>query len=335
MRKREEKVLLLCDEEEEYAQAMSEYLKKKKNLPWHLRTYTSGQEMLRQEKEPVNMLVVAESTYEEAMQKLSPDNVVILNESGRILWENLHYVDKYDCAEEVVKQLLLIYADGGDRELPRLLEKKQVTFLGNYSPVRRCFQTSFALTLGQLLAEEHRTLYLNFEHYAGLGELLPKAQQLDMADLLYFLNTEKEKFRIRMRTMVQQLGNLDYIPPMRAGQNLLAVTAEEWTGLLEKIEDLGEYEYVILDLSESMQGLFDILRKCKKVFTSVGKDRMAERKLTQYEQLLALSEYEDVLEKTEKLDLTEIHRLPEELEQLTRGELAEVAKKIAVKLEEE
>ena len=31
-------------------QAMSEYLKKKKNLPWHLRTYTSGQEMLRQEK---------------------------------------------------------------------------------------------------------------------------------------------------------------------------------------------------------------------------------------------------------------------------------------------
>ena len=176
---------------------------------------------------------------------------------------------------------------------------------------------------------------MNFEHYAGLGELLPKAQQLDMADLLYFLNTEKEKFRIRMRTMVQQLGNLDYIPPMRAGQNLLPVTAEEWTGLLEKIEDLGEYEYVILDLSESMQGLFDILRKCKKVFTSVGKDRMAERKLMQYEQLLALSEYEDVLEKTEKLDLTEIHRLPEELEQLTRGELAEVAKKIAVKLEEE
>ena len=33
--------------------------------------------------------------------------------------------------------------------------------------------------------------------------------------------------------------------------------------------------------------------------------------------------------------MTEIHRLPEELEQLTRGELAEVAKKIAVKLEEE
>lgn len=115
----------------------------------------------------------------------------------------------------------------------------------------------------------------------------------------------------------------------------MPVTAEEWTGLLEKIEDLGEYEYVILDLSESMQGLFDILRKCKKVFTSVGKDRMAERKLMQYEQLLALSEYEDVLEKTEKLDLTEIRRLPEELEQLTRGELAEVAKKIAVKLEEE
>ena len=37
----------------------------------------------------------------------------------------------------------------------------------------------------------------------------------------------------------------------------------------------------------------------------------------------------------QSLALTESRRLPEELEQLTRGELAEVAKKIAVKLEEE
>ena len=81
--------------------------------------------------------------------------------------------------------------------------------------------------------------------------------------------------------MVQQLEIWIIFRQCGRGRIFSPVTAEEWTGLLEKIEDLGEYEYVILDLSESMQGLFDILRKCKKVFTSVGKDRMAERKLMQ------------------------------------------------------
>jgi len=59
-----------------------------------------------------------------------------------------------------------------------------------------------------------------------------------MADLLYFLNAEKDKFRLRMQTMLKHKGGLDYIPPMRSGQNLLSVTAAEWLGLLQKLEEI-------------------------------------------------------------------------------------------------
>ena len=57
-----------------------------------------------------------------------------------------------------------------------------------------------------------------------------------------------------MQTVIQRKGNLDYIPPMRNGQNLLGITWEEWRSLFQRIEELGKYEYVILDLSESIQG---------------------------------------------------------------------------------
>ena len=167
-------------------------------------------------------------------------------------------------------------------------------------------------------------LYLNFEHYAGIAELLPDMQTLDLADLLYFLNADKDKFLLRMQTICRHVGNLDYIPPMKSGQNLLTITAAEWTKLLQKIEELGGYEYVILDLSESMQGLFDILRMCKRIFTLTREDRIAKSKLLQYEQLLSLCEYGDILDKTKRLNLSHIQRLPEELEQLTRGDLAEL-----------
>lgn len=322
-------VMVLCDTEEEYARLMTEFLRRHKDLPWELHTYTSVEELLERERYcPVAMLVVAESTYTEEMQRLQPGRTVVLNESGVLRWKELPCVDKYQQAEEVLRYLLAVYMEIAEVQLPRLRTDSPVVFIGNYSPVRRSMQTSFALTMSQLLAQEHRTLYLNFEHYAGIAELLPDTQTFDLADLLYFLNAEQDKFRLRMRTMLRHKGNLDYIPPMKSGQNLLTVTAAEWLGLLSKIEELEEYEYVILDLSESMQGLFDILRLCRHIFTLTREDRVARSKLLQYEQILSLYEYEDLLDKTKRVSLSHIRRLPEELEQYTKGDLADLVKEL-------
>lgn len=327
------KVMVLCDTEEEYAGLMTEFLKKHKNLPWELHTYTNVKDMLREEKEEAELLVVAESDYGEEVRRLGAGRLVVLNESGLMKWENVSYVDKYQEAEEVLKALLAIYVEIADVQLPGLAKNCKTVFIGNYSPVRRCRQTSFALTMSQLLAQKHRTLYLNFEHYAGLEELLPTPRTMDLADLLYFLNVERDKFRLRLQTIVKHKGELEYVPPMKSGQNLLTIAPSEWLALLQKLEELGEYEYVILDLSESMQGLFEILRLCKRIYTMTGEDRIARSKLLQYEHLLALYEYEDVLDKTKRLSLKHIRRLPEELEQLTKGDLAELVKGLIRELE--
>lgn len=331
--KEEEKLLVLCDEEEEYARLLTDFLQKQRDLPWRIHTYTSIEELMRSEKEPVMLLAVSESVYSETLQALQPLRTVILNESGVIRWKDVPCVDKYQAAEEVLKYLLQIYMEVADTGLPRLRQGCRTKFIGNYTPVHRSMQTSFALTMSQMLAREHATLYLNFEHYAGIGELLPDLQTLDLADLLYFLNAEQEKFRLRLQTMLRHVGNLDYIPPMKSGQNLLTVQTAEWLGFLQKIEELGEYEYVILDLSESMQGLFEILRLCRRVYTLTREDRIAKAKLLQYEQLLSLYGYGDVLEKTRQPSLPQIRRLPEELEQLTRGELAALAEGLIRELE--
>jgi len=334
LREKSSKVMVLCDTEEEYAQLMTEFMKKRKNLPWELHTYTDVQDLISMEKQEMEMLVVSESDYGPELQALCPKRFVILNESGVMKWENLFYVDKYQEAEEIVKQLLGIYMEIADVQLPVLRTNRRTVFIGNYSPVRRCMQTSFAVTMSLLLAEKHSTLYLNFEHYAGSSELLPDMQTLDMADLLYFLNAQKDKFRLRLQTILKHRGRLAYIPPMKSGQNLLTITAAEWLELLQKIEELEEYEYVILDLSESMQGLFEILRLCTRVYTLTREDRIARGKLIQYEQVLALYEYGDVLGKTRRLSLSHIRRLPEELEQLTKGDLADLVKGLIQEIEE-
>ena len=319
------KVMVLCDTEEEYAQLMTEYLRRHKNVPWDVHTYTDMEELFQKEAPSPAMLVVAESAYTEALWNLQPVRLVVLSETGLLRWENLHYVEKYQQAENVIKKLLEIYMEIADTGLARLSVGCRTVFVGNYSPVHRSMQTSLALSLGQLLARRHPTLYLNFEHFAGFPQLVAQGQALDMADLLYFLNAQKERFQLRLQSMLKQIGNLDYVPPMKSGQNLLTVTTQEWLGLFQKIGELGTYEYVILDLSESMQGLFEILRLCARVYTTIREDRIAQCKLLQYEHLLGLCEYGDVLEKTQRLNLPRIRRLPEDLEQLTKGDLAALA----------
>ena len=93
------------------------------------------------------------------------------------------------------------------------------------------------------------------------------------------------------------------------------------------------YDFIILDLSESVQGLFEILRLCSRVYTIVKEDSMAKCKVTQYEQLLSLQEYEDVKRKTAKYVLPLFRKLPVEVEQYTKGELAEYIRELLYKEE--
>ncbi|MBQ2804003.1 MAG: hypothetical protein IJF07_08910 [Lachnospiraceae bacterium] len=321
-------LVVFCDTEEEYAQLFAEYLRRQRGMPWELHTYTVVEEMLTKEQHShILILVVSENAFTENLSGLQPVRMVILNESGVIRWENVTNINKYQQAEGVWKELLEIYMEIAEEQLPCLKRDYHTRFVGMYSPIHRCLQTSFAITMGQMLSWEHKTLYLNFEHYAGITELLPDMQSRDLADLLYFLSAQKEKFRLRFQTIVQRKGNMDYIPPMKTGQNLLAITEMEWLGLLQKIEELGNYEYVILDLSESMQGVFEILRMCTRIYTLTKEERIAQSKLMQYEHMLALYEYSDVLEKTKWCNIPKIYRLPEQIEQYTKGELAEYVKK--------
>ena len=70
----------------------------------------------------------------------------------------------------------------------------RVEVYGFYTPVGRCLQTTFALTMGQLLARQKRVLYLNFESCAGLAEMLARKGEAEFLQVLYYLQEEPEEF---------------------------------------------------------------------------------------------------------------------------------------------
>ncbi|MCH5270586.1 MAG: hypothetical protein J1E83_07515 [Lachnospiraceae bacterium] len=317
------KIMALCDSEKDYLDSMTNFLKEREGFPYELHTYTRPEKLVEfGKKERIEVLLVSESDFTYEVESLDTGNTLLLNESGNVCGEKLRNIDKYQKAEAVWKEILECYADAISGEGKRLKSEERAKIIGLYSPVRRCLQTSFALTLGQALSEQKKVLYISFEHYAGWNQLLDSNVRGDLAALLYFVSEPEEKFLSRMHSMTLKIGRLCYIPPAYAGQNLIYAKAGDWQALIEKIAELGGYDYLILDLSESIQGTFELLRMCDRIYTIIREDEQARSKLAQYEELLRSYEYEDVLEKTKKQLLPQFTRLPQRIEQYTGGELA-------------
>lgn len=317
------KLLVVYDKEELYVQNLVDYLGKREGFPYRIKGYTKEEELIQTAvSETIDVLLVSESVYDNRVRELPIGKIFLLNESGSMIDETIENLDKYQAGDHIVREIISYYVEKENVVSPRFRVMTSTKVIGLFSPVRRCLQTSIGITMGHILSEKHKTLYLNFESFSGFASLEITQATQNISDLLYYMETTPEKFSYRLDSMLVKLGELDCIPPMTSLHSILLVQAKQWISFLEKIISEGIYEYIILDLSESMQGLFDILRLCDKVYTIVKEDYFAKAKVEQYELLLQMYEYEDVLEKTEKREIPFIKELPSSIAYYHTGELA-------------
>ena len=67
----EHKFLVLCDPEEDYAQHMADFLRRKKDMDWEVRIFTVQEELQKFcAEEAIEILLVAESAYGDYVKAL-------------------------------------------------------------------------------------------------------------------------------------------------------------------------------------------------------------------------------------------------------------------------
>ena len=324
-------ILAVCDGEAEYASHFVDYLSQpgiREGFPFEVQAFTdeSAAENFC-EKNKVQFLLISQTLYE-AGEEWNAENVLVLTEDNRTP-AGVPCIGKYQPMENMVRKILELSVESGVLFPVAATDRPgNMKLIGIYSPVRRCLQTTFSFTLGQLLARKHKVLYLNFESFSGLGRMLQREFQADLSDLIYFLHNKDGRFPYRLEGIAQKVNGLDMIPPAFSALDLQEVKKEEWMALFSELEKSGMYEYVILDLSESIQGLFDILQKCSRVYTIIRDDGFAAAKQEQYEELLCCMKYDGILQKTRKCRLPVFRTLPPGLDNLTKGELAEMVSRL-------
>lgn len=323
------KQIVICDSNEIYARRLQEYISQQKMPGCKSEFYTNRERFLEYIKvhSPQVCVVSEDWLLQDDFQKVLEQNtgqILILSEEDEGADNSIYRYQSADCFLKCLYELANIknLSDTGG------MGTKRSKLIGVYTPIGRCLQTSFSLVLGQMLASKHKVLYLNFESYSGFTQMMQRNFSADMADLLYFLKNLSQDFSQQFTNMKQTINGLDYIPPAFSYMDISQVLPEEWAHFMTTLEEMGEYEYIILDLTDYVQGLYQILRSCTYVYTVTRNEGIALSKLEHYENVLKELSYEDVLEKTKKCSFPVFRQLPMHAEDLIYSELAEYVRKI-------
>ena len=316
-------VVIIGHPEEGYAERLANYINEHGLMSAEAVAFSEKGRMTRFENTHSVLAKVVAKEWAESSRKSESGILTIILTDGEE--EGDMYAFRFRAADLTAAKICE-FADIKPGRKTRVNEKTKL--IGVYSPVGRCLKTSFSLTLGQMLATKYRVLYLNFENYSGFGKVMGFSKPADMADLLYYFLNLSDEFPKKMEEVMVSLGGMDMIPPALSFMDLESITEDEWEFFFNTLIERGNYDYIILDLSDYVKGLYGLLKRCYYIYTMMPGDGLAMAKVEQYEKLLKSMHYGDILDRTKKLFPPIFRKLPIHPEELLHSELAEYTRKI-------
>ena len=321
--------MAICDRDEKYVYRLQEVLERRSSFPFEISVFTAEDTIPEEAMGKKYRLILAgEAFYEKLKEKGVGEEQLLLLKSSEKMPQVKEYIWKYQSGDKISQQIAEYVAEQVPGETVFAPGRKKGALIGIFSPVCRELQSSFALLLGQHLAKQGSVLYLNFESFSGLGKMLGDTQGRDLTDLVYYMEGGRERLACKLESMVGNLNGLDYISPAFSFVDLSEVKEESWMLLLQTLKEIGNYDHILLDLSESVHGVLNILRECEKIYTLSHGEGMAKVQMAQYEELLQKLDYEDILQHTQKCELPVFGRLPDSVEELPHSELSAYVKNV-------
>jgi len=317
---------VIYDDERVYAAKLAGFLNMTNSFSFYVRAISDREEFEDYcTNNPPRIALIDEKALD--LAKNVSGEVFVLSSVKKETNDGLHYICKYQSGDRIIRDINEILATLDNIGLI-VNRKTNMKIISYFTPVRRSLSTTLSIGMGQLLSRKSKTLYMNLESYSGLNTLLGKEYAKDIGDLFYHMHSKDTGFGAALASMVENVEGLDMIPPFDNQADLISIDGEEWKSLIDRIERETEYEYLIMDLSDAVNGLYELLHISDAIITTLENDEVAINKMTAYEENLKKSGYEDVLQKTKKCNVLHQHRMGGRIGNLGTGEFGDYVKSI-------
>lgn len=299
-----EKVLAVYSKKE-YTDKFIEYISEKKEFPLLTIAFTEKEKLLQYiEDNEIFLLLTDPGAIEDEIKNKNIQKIMMLS-SGIVSPTDRKYMNvyKYQSVEKILQKILEYYAEQMDKDEVPVLPEKECQIVGVYSPAGGAGKTTLALTLGQILAQTHPTLYINFEEYSAFEKIFQRKYEENLSDLMYYFQQDSHSVSVRLQMIACNLGTLNYIPPVTYAQDLRKQKTEEWIKLIYHIQTVTSYEKIVLDLGNMLSDVNQMMEICDVIYVPIQENKIAGMKIKTWEEYLGNSGKENLLRKLQKVKM--------------------------------
>ena len=299
-------IICILDIDPDYSYQFMERINSRRSCPFMVYAFTSGESLMEYlESQRADVVLVSPELYENPMTKKTLATFFLLMDGReRLIPEGVPMIRKYQKADDIIRAILKEY------EILTPLysgEGYRTEIIGVFSPLHRIGKTSFSLALAQELSRTRKVLYLNLEGCSGFSEIFGQEYETDLTDLLYFSRQEPRMMLSQVVSMTQNLHGIDYIPPARVPIELTDIETNEWQTLFDTLASSGLYDYILVDFGESVKGILQLLARCTRILTPTAEDFFSVGKINQYQDMLELLDYTEIIEKSRRLIMPRVN----------------------------
>jgi len=323
------RIMAIYDDDPCYADKFAEFINRRTQCPFtavaftctkHLKAYAGQQQ--------VELLLAGSGIGAEALAGIQAVQTVRLVKDRYCQCKDIPAVYQYQSADNVLREVMMCYQNL-TKECPETLGGAGSYVIGVYSPVNRCGKTGFCLTLGRILAEEGRVLYVSLEENSGFSQLTGREHKTCLSDLIYYFRQRKEG-GFDLSAYVYSLEELDYVPPAAYGEDLAQLDTDELGQIFKYLGQHGGYDTVIVDFAQFGKGVEQIFSLCSRLYIPVLDDYISQAKLKEWQQYLEYSGRGNLWEQMELITIPEQQQTQPNavLERLLWGETGDYVRRL-------
>lgn len=292
------KRLVVCDRDRDYCAALSEYIRRS-DCGYEVIMYTEPKAFCMEcAGNGMSLLLIQEDFLAEAERIINEGGDDCVDASGInagrrfVLTESREAASGMDRIYKYQSAAVIISSVGEDiKAAYRIVNDMErcagMRFTGIYSPLSHTLKTTFALTLGQILAEDREVLYVNMEGYNGLTGLMDIRSEYGLTDLIYDYSLHPKELSGMIAQYTVRISGLNVLMPARSPSELQEIDTSMWLSLLSALSETGKYAAVILDISDAVRGAMDLLNICTDIYMPVRTDAISMAKLKDFEYILS------------------------------------------------
>lgn len=307
-------ICVIYDSDESYAKRLMSIINDDNDIPYNAQVFTREKDLdsYLQEKK-ADVLMISEEAYSYDAGRTGSKTVVLCEEDDdaevinsrekeeligvckyQPSYQLLHTVMKYDKKNKHTRNSML-----------------KVVGIYGFNNTKRIL---LSLSLARILSEMGNTLFISFETFSCIGNILKSEGRENLSDALYAFRQNHNQFHKNIANTINHYDRLDYIPEADCAEDIADIKPEEISTFVQGIgRELG-YSYIVIDIGDCIRMPWDVFECCDKYYLTLGDDYIENSRIRNLEKYMIEQGMENIVQNINKVQVKlNVNIAPEDL----------------------